>query len=127
MVSLKPYPAHKLSGVEWLGEVPEHWEISRLKSYAMTGAAGQQRVPSSFVANYLIALPPFAEQSTIVEYLINIFINTDKAITRIRKEIELLKEYRTRLIADVVTGKLDVRAAAHRLPDGPKSSDMAKR
>ena len=31
--------------------------------------------------------------------------------SRARRQIELLKEYRTRLIADVVTGKLDVRAA----------------
>ena len=34
-----------------------------------------------------------------------------------RREIDLLREYRTRLIADVVTGKLDVREAAARLPD----------
>jgi len=33
------------------------------------------------------------------------------------REIELLREYRTRLVADVVTGKLDVREAALRLPD----------
>ena len=32
-------------------------------------------------------------------------------------EIELLREYRTRLIADVVTGKLDVREAAADLPE----------
>lgn len=34
-----------------------------------------------------------------------------------RHEIDLLREYRTRLIADVVTGKLDVREGAARLPD----------
>ncbi|MBU2601026.1 MAG: hypothetical protein KKA32_02500 [Actinobacteria bacterium] len=28
--SLKPYPAMKDSGVPWLGEVPEHWEVRRL-------------------------------------------------------------------------------------------------
>jgi type I restriction enzyme S subunit len=33
------------------------------------------------------------------------------------REIELLREYRTRLVADVVTGKLDVREAAARLTD----------
>ncbi len=27
----KPYPAYKSSGVEWLGEVPAHWEVRRLK------------------------------------------------------------------------------------------------
>ena len=39
------------------------------------------------------------------------------AIVRARRRIELLQEYRTRLIADVVTGKLDVREAAAQLPD----------
>ena len=27
----KPYPAYRPSGVEWLGEVPTHWEVNRLK------------------------------------------------------------------------------------------------
>jgi type I restriction enzyme S subunit len=30
-VNAKPYPKYKLSGVEWLGDVPEHWEVKRLK------------------------------------------------------------------------------------------------
>ena len=30
--SLKPYPAYKPSGVEWLGEVPAHWEVRRLEA-----------------------------------------------------------------------------------------------
>jgi type I restriction enzyme S subunit len=39
------------------------------------------------------------------------------AISRTQREIALLREYLTRLIADVVTGKLDVREAAAKLPD----------
>ena len=35
----------------------------------------------------------------------------------VQREIDLLREYRTRLIADVVTGKLDVREAAAELPE----------
>lgn len=31
---LKPYPAYKHSGVEWLGEIPLHWELRRLKTIA---------------------------------------------------------------------------------------------
>jgi type I restriction enzyme S subunit len=42
------------------------------------------------------------------------------AITRRDREIRLLQEYRTRLVADVVTGKLDVRAIAGQLPAGEK-------
>jgi len=49
----------------------------------------------------------------------------DTAITRLEREIELLLEYRTRLMADVVTGKLDVRAAAGRLPVRPKAEGVA--
>ena len=39
------------------------------------------------------------------------------AIGRIQREIELLREFRTRLTADVVTGQLDVREVAAILPD----------
>ena len=41
----------------------------------------------------------------------------DSAVGRAATEIDLLREYRTRLIADVVTGKLDVREAAAALPE----------
>lgn len=43
-------------------------------------------------------------------------LEQNTAISRLEREIELLREYRTRLVADVVTGKLDVREAAARLP-----------
>ena len=41
------------------------------------------------------------------------------AIARAHREISLLREYRTSLVADVVTGKLDVRESAASLPDVP--------
>jgi len=75
----------------------------------MTGAAGQQRVPSSFVKNFQIGLPPLDEQEAIVSFIQRISNSIGTAITRTQREIELTQEYRTRLIADVVTGKLDVR------------------
>jgi type I restriction enzyme S subunit len=43
----------------------------------------------------------------------------DTAISRTEREIALMQEYRTRLTADLVTGKLDVREAAAKLPDPP--------
>ena len=43
--------------------------------------------------------------------------NSNSAISRFENEIALIQEFRTRLIADVVTGKLDVRAAAASLPE----------
>ena len=56
---------------------------------------------------------PLSEQAAIVHYL----DHATAAIDSARRQIELLREYRTRLIADVVTGKLDVRESATRLPE----------
>ena len=55
--------------------------------------------------------PPPYEQIAIVAYLDKATSDIDTAISRTRCQIELLQEYRTRLIADVVTGKIDVREA----------------
>ena len=63
-----------------------------------------------------VPCPPLPEQSQIIRYLDKAIADIDAAIDRARREIELLSEYRTRLIADVVTGKVDVREAAQ-LPD----------
>lgn len=76
---------------------------------AMTGAAGQQRVPLGFVKNFEIALPPLDEQDQILDALQTATAEQDVAIERIRSEIALIREYRDRLIADVVTGQVDVR------------------
>ena len=97
-------------------------EFRRLGVNAMTGAAGQQRVPQTFVANYPIAIPPLPEQAAIVEHLDKATADIDTAIANTRREIDLLREYRTRLIADVVTGKADVRAAADEV-DVPREFD----
>ena len=61
--------------------------------------------------------PPLTEQHAIVEYLDQATADIDAAIARARRQMELVQEYRTRLIADVVTGKLDVREVAAHLPD----------
>ncbi len=61
--------------------------------------------------------PPVQEQCAIMAALDGELATTNTAIIRTEREIALLHEYRTRLIADVVTGKLDVREAAARLPE----------
>ncbi len=213
---LDPNVRLKPSGVEWLGDVPEHWEVSRVKSeficlnrrrvplsatergamtlrrYDYYGASGVidkvdeylfdddlllvaedganlvlRNLPLAIIArgkfwvnnhahilkprrgnieylaalmetmNYLpwisgaaqpkltqdrlmaIAIPvaPPNEQDKIVVYYVENTASLRHAIERARREIGLLREYRTRLLADVVTGKLDVREAAARLPD----------
>jgi len=69
------------------------------------------------LGDFAIALPPLPEQTAIVAHLDKLTSDIDAAIAHTRREIELLEEYRTRLIADVVTGRLDVREAAANLPD----------
>lgn len=49
------------------------------------------------------------EQKYIAKYLDGELLRTQKIIQKLYKEIELLKEYRTALISEVVTGKMDVR------------------
>ena len=57
----------------------------------------------------LVPLPPIPEQAAIAEHLERSTAAIDTAIARARRQIGLLREYRERLINDVVTGKLDVR------------------
>ena len=61
--------------------------------------------------------PPPVEQVEIADAIDNRSDQIGTGIHRLLREIALLREYRTRLIADVVTGKLDVREAAARLPE----------
>ena len=221
----EPYPAYKDSGVEWLGQVPEHWEVRRGKllfhcvdvrsntgdeelltvssergvvprssasvtmfkaeSYigyklcwpndlvinslwAWSGGLGLSRyhgiVSSAYGVyrlqhryanspdyihrlvrstsfNYELRLrskgiwisrlqltdeaflqapfpvPPLLDQIAIVRFLDRATAKMGAAIDRAGRQIDLVKEYRSRLIADVVTGKLDVRDAAAALPE----------
>ncbi|NPV73566.1 MAG: restriction endonuclease subunit S [Pelotomaculum sp.] len=217
----RPYPAYKPSGVPWLGEIPAHWEVRRLKTVVdhineqtstkndedlyialehVESWTGRLLVPSreaqfdsqvkrfragdvlfgklrpylakvvrpkqngvcvseffvlrarsvvaphylevvlrsapaidfvnsstygakmpradwTFVGAMLFPLPPLPEQSAIVEYLDAQTAKINAAIAAARREIDLLREYRTRLIADVVTGKVDVREVAAQLPE----------
>ncbi|MBE9194345.1 restriction endonuclease subunit S [Synechocystis sp. LEGE 06083] len=196
-VNLKP------SGVEWIGDIPEHWQVRRLKflcdiqtggkdtvdrkesgkypffvrsqtvecidSYSFDGEAVltagdgagvakvfhymngkfdyHQRVYkfSSFknidgklffhyfsntlcfeafrgtakstvdslrlpmLQNFPVLLPPLHEQKNIVLHIEYEIAAIDQVIVRAEREIELIQEYRTRLISDVVTGQVDVR------------------
>ena len=202
---LDPNVRLKPSGVEWLSEVPKHWEIRRLKSLVSIQTGGQdtinrkddgkypffvrsqtvekldtwsyngeavltagdgagvgkvfhyingkfdfhQRVYkfSEFAGilgklffhsfkinlhqvvlqgtakstvdslrlpmlqNFPIPLPPMEEQAAIVDFCEKNSADIEISIALAHRQIELMEEYRTRLIADVVTGKIDVREA----------------
>ncbi len=98
--------------LEWFGAV---LEAMNLNQYSISAA--QPGLAVERVLNLHVPVPPKQEQTSIASHMEVETTNIGTAISRARRQIELLREYRTRLIADVVTGKLDVRAAAARLPE----------
>lgn len=64
-----------------------------------------------------LLLPPLEEQDAILQHLAETRQPYTVAISHLEREIELLREYKVRLVTDVVAGKLDVRAAAALTPD----------
>ncbi|WP_428542878.1 NADAR domain-containing protein [Profundibacter sp.] len=94
---------------QYLYEVSMLHVFRRDGKMAMTGAAGQQRVPLSFMREFLFGLPKPHEQREILDYIQAVSNQFNQKIKKAKSEISLTLEYRERLIADVVTGKLDVR------------------
>ena len=70
-----------------------------------------------------LPIPPIKEQDEIVSEIRGKTKHLDAGIENANREIELLLEYRTRLISDVVTGKLDVRDVARSLPNESERSE----
>ena len=66
---------------------------------------------------FRIGLPSLHEQDAIIAELRSSLTSIDSAMEMARGQIACVREYRARLIADVVTGKLDVREVAANLPD----------
>jgi type I restriction enzyme S subunit len=90
-------------------------------------AVGTFKINNQQARQLCFALPPALEQRRIVGWLAEELSPIEAASCRAEHEIELLREYRTRLIADVVTGKLDVREAAAQLPDEPEEPELPEK
>ncbi len=73
--------------------------------------------------HFRVALLPRSEQVAVVAAVAEQCRRVEAVILQAGHQISLLREYRTRLIADVVTGKLDVRDAAAALPDEPEEAE----
>lgn len=74
-----------------------------------TYGAKMPRANWDFIGNCSIPIPSLEEQNKIASYLDDKCYKIENLKAKIQNEIELLYEYRTRLISDVVTGKVDVR------------------
>ncbi|MGP1679951.1 MAG: restriction endonuclease subunit S, partial [Burkholderiales bacterium] len=103
-----------------------HGAYAQLRSISDDSGSTKGALTCADINHFRLALPSLSEQAAI---LASVEVETrtcSAAIDRAQSEISLLREYRARLIADVVTGKLDVRAAAANLPvetDEPEAAD----
>lgn len=76
------------------------------------GAAnqGRWRLNAASFNNFTIPVPPYEEQVKIAERIKQIEELQERTINGIERQIELLHEFKTKMIADVVTGRIDVRS-----------------
>ena len=114
---LKP----RRGNLEYLAAVME-----RLNYTPWISGAAQPKLTQDRLMNISIAVPPRNEQDEIIASANAETSGLTAAIARSRQQIELVEEYRTRLVADAVTGKLDVREPAARLPDEPDDADRTE-
>jgi type I restriction enzyme S subunit len=108
MMVFRIVPEHSSGYVMWLLNCPEVYSQAAAD---MIGATAPH-VNVSTIKNYVLALPPRDEQLAIVSAITDAVAPLDEAKARADREISLLREYRTRLVADVVTGQLDVRGVS---------------
>jgi type I restriction enzyme S subunit len=108
----------------------QRWLNYFLHSKAMTDQLALILVGSTFnrinvadIKALTIVVPRRRDQDRIADFLDNEVQGIDVTIGTCRKEQALIREYRTRLITDVVTGKVDVRDAAARLLDEVEELD----
>jgi type I restriction enzyme S subunit len=85
-------------------------------------AAAQPGISVEYITNISTFYPPLDEQKTIASFLDRKCLQIDSISSAIKKEMTLLQEYRTRLISDVVTGKMDVRNIV--VPEYEAAEDM---
>ena len=100
-----------------------HSEVGRTQFKTNEYGGTKQGLGLGDVKSVFIPVPSLEEQRMVCTHLDGEVARFQEAIARLEREIELLREYRTRLVTDVVTGKLDVRPAARHLPAEPLAAD----
>lgn len=103
---------------DFQGNLP-WWCYYLLRTISKSDHSGKSAVPGvdrKDLFDIVVTVPPYDDQVEVVRGIEGQSAELNKAILKIESEISLIQEFRTRLVADVVTGKLDVRAAAANLP-----------
>lgn len=96
--------------------------VANYRKQAYGVRPGQWRLMYPDFCRLRLPVPSIEEQQAIVDHITRETESLEAAIARAEREIALMQEYRTRLTADIVTGKLDVREAAAQLPVAAEDS-----
>lgn len=92
------------------GNINYFCELLELIDYTIyISGSAQPKLTQEALTSIKIPVPPVSEQNSIFVFLENKLQTIGKTIKSAQQEIELLKEYKTALISEVVTGKVDVR------------------
>ena len=110
---------------DFQGNSPK-WCYYLLNTITRGDHAGKSAVPGldrKDLFQIVVPVPPLAEQQETVRAIETVTNSLADAISATEREIGVMQEYQVRLVADVVTGKLDVRRVADRRPDAEVLAD----
>lgn len=102
----------------YLFKLPLMRTVFRAESKGLgTGTSGFLRLYTDRFGRIKVPFPPYEEQNSIVNFIKKETQNTDKVIEQLRMEVQLVQQYQSRLISDIVTGKVDIHHTANTLPE----------
>lgn len=104
---------------EYLHSLLHSFDIRKV-FYGMGGGL-RQSIGFKDIRRLKILVPPINEQKSIIKKCITILNRNERLILGIEQEISLIGEYKTRLISDVVTGKVNVKSVK---PDRPLEHEI---
>jgi type I restriction enzyme S subunit len=126
-IVMKIRPNNKMRAEFMVLAINSPYITNQVSTLAKT-SNGAFKVSGATVRSILMMIPPVDEQVKLIRAVETETLAAINAIARTEREIVLIQEYRTRLTTDIVTGKLDVREAAAKLPeieDTPEASTNA--
>ena len=110
----------------WLAHFLSQTQRRREAQRAMTGTAGQLRVPISWIAEQTIPIPPLSEQCRIVAKIEELFSDLDAGVAALERVRANLKRYRAAVLKAAVEGRLTEDWRAQN-PDTEPASVLRKR
>lgn len=105
---------------EWLFFFLTQQSVRQDARKHMTGSAGQLRVPTAYLADLIVPLPPRVEQRAIVVKIEALFSELDKGIEQLQTIKQQLKQYRQAVLKAAFEGKLTAAWRAERQAAGTR-------